>query len=47
MVARAKAGFEAVEFLFPYEWPATDVAKWREAAGSPRSNPPTVMNNCG
>ncbi len=33
MVARAKAGFEAVEFLFPYEWPATDVAKWREAAG--------------
>lgn len=26
--AAAKAGFEAVEFLFPYEHPAQDVAQW-------------------
>ena len=31
--AAAEAGFAAVEFLFPYEWPAADVAKWRAAAG--------------
>ena len=26
--AAARAGFTAVEFLFPYEFPAADVAKW-------------------
>ena len=26
--AAAKAGFKAVEFLFPYDYPAADVAKW-------------------
>ncbi|WP_422371734.1 2-oxo-tetronate isomerase [Hoeflea sp.] len=31
--AAADAGFEAVEFLFPYDWPADDIARWREAAG--------------
>jgi hydroxypyruvate isomerase len=31
--AAADAGFEAVEFLFPYDWPAEDIARWREAAG--------------
>jgi hydroxypyruvate isomerase len=31
--AAAKDGFKGVEFLFPYEWPAADVAEWREAAG--------------
>ena len=30
--AAAKDGFKGVEFLFPYEWPAADVAEWREAA---------------
>jgi hydroxypyruvate isomerase len=31
--AAAADGFDGVEFLFPYEWPAADVAEWREAAG--------------
>ena len=31
--AAAKDGFKGVEFLFPYAWPAADVAEWREAAG--------------
>jgi len=31
--AAAKDGFKGVEFLFPYEWPAADVAEWRQAAG--------------
>ena len=31
--AAAGDGFKGVEFLFPYEWPAADVAEWREAAG--------------
>ncbi|MEE3093390.1 MAG: hydroxypyruvate isomerase, partial [Pseudomonadota bacterium] len=31
--AAARDGFKGVEFLFPYEWPAADVAEWREAAG--------------
>lgn len=31
--AAADAGFDAVEFLFPYAWPAQDIARWREAAG--------------
>jgi len=31
--AAADAGFEAVEFLFPYDWPAEDIARWREDAG--------------
>ena len=31
--AAAGDGFKGVEFLFPYEWPADDVAEWREAAG--------------
>ncbi len=26
--AAARAGFTAVEFLFPYQYPAADVAKW-------------------
>ena len=26
--AAAKAGFSAVEFLFPYDYPAADVARW-------------------
>ena len=26
--AAAKAGFTAVEFLFPYDYPAADVARW-------------------
>ena len=26
--AAARAGFEAVEFLFPYAWPAGDIAAW-------------------
>ena len=26
--AAAKAGFEAVEFLFPYDYPVADVARW-------------------
>lgn len=31
--AAARDGFKGVEFLFPYEWPAANVAEWREAAG--------------
>ncbi len=31
--AAAGDGFKGVEFLFPYEWPAGEVAEWREAAG--------------
>ncbi|MEE3093580.1 MAG: 2-oxo-tetronate isomerase [Pseudomonadota bacterium] len=31
--AAARDGFKGVEFLFPYEWHAADVAEWREAAG--------------
>ena len=30
--AAADAGFRAVEFLFPYEWPAEDVKRWLEEA---------------
>ncbi|MDR0440642.1 MAG: hydroxypyruvate isomerase, partial [Candidatus Accumulibacter sp.] len=26
--AAAKAGFKAVEFLFPYDYPAAEVARW-------------------
>ena len=29
----ADAGFDAVEFLFPYDYPAEDVAEWCRAAG--------------
>jgi len=29
----AAAGFKGVEYLFPYEWPAADVASWLQAAG--------------
>ena len=32
-LAAAKDGFQGVEFLFPYSWPAADIAEWREAAG--------------
>jgi hydroxypyruvate isomerase len=28
----AAAGFSGVEYLFPYDWPANDVAEWLEAA---------------
>ena len=31
--AAANDGFKGVEFLFPYEWPASNVAEWQEAAG--------------
>ena len=31
--AASKAGFKAVEFLFPYDHPATDVARWLKDAG--------------
>jgi 2-dehydrotetronate isomerase len=31
--AAAKAGFKAVEFLFPYDYPAADVARWLKEAG--------------
>jgi hydroxypyruvate isomerase len=31
--AAAKAGFKAVEFLFPYDYPAADVARWLKDAG--------------
>ena len=31
--AAADAGFDAVEFLFPYDYPAEDVAEWCRAAG--------------
>lgn len=31
--AAADAGFDAVEFLFPYGYAATDIAGWRKAAG--------------
>jgi hydroxypyruvate isomerase len=31
--AAAKDGFTGVEYLFPYEWPAADLAKWLDAAG--------------
>ena len=26
------AGFRGVEYLFPYDWPAHDVAEWLKAA---------------
>jgi hydroxypyruvate isomerase len=29
----ARAGFAGVEYLFPYEWPARDVAGWLQGAG--------------
>ena len=29
----ARDGFKGVEFLFPYAWPAADVAEWQQAAG--------------
>ncbi|MEO8409555.1 MAG: 2-oxo-tetronate isomerase [Propionivibrio sp.] len=31
--AAAKAGFKGVEFLFPYDYPAADVARWLNDAG--------------
>jgi hydroxypyruvate isomerase len=31
--AAAKAGFKGVEFLFPYDYPAVDVARWLKDAG--------------
>lgn len=31
--AAARAGFRAVEFLFPYEWPSGQLAKWMANAG--------------
>lgn len=31
--AAARAGFKGVEYLFPYDWPATEVAAWLNAAG--------------
>ncbi|MEN3373182.1 2-oxo-tetronate isomerase [Dechloromonas sp. ZS-1] len=31
--AAAQAGFKGVEYLFPYDWPATEVAGWLTAAG--------------
>jgi len=31
--AAARAGFRAVEFLFPYDWPSTQVAQWLAEAG--------------
>ena len=31
--AAARAGFRAVEFLFPYDWPSTQVALWLAGAG--------------
>ena len=31
--AAGKAGFKAVEFLFPYDHPAADVARWMREAG--------------
>jgi hydroxypyruvate isomerase len=31
--AAAKAGFAAVEFLFPYDYPPADVARWLQEAG--------------
>ena len=30
--AAAKDGFTAVEYLFPYEYPANDLARWLHAA---------------
>ncbi|MEY4592625.1 MAG: hydroxypyruvate isomerase [Pseudomonadota bacterium] len=29
----AKAGFRGVEYLFPYEWPADQLAQWLSSAG--------------
>ena len=31
--AARDAGFEAVEFLFPYQWPASEVRRWVDDAG--------------
>lgn len=31
--AAARAGFDAVEFLFPYDYPVHDVARWHKDAG--------------
>jgi 2-dehydrotetronate isomerase len=31
--AAADAGFDAVEFLFPYDYPAEDIAEWCRVAG--------------
>lgn len=31
--AAAKAGFDAVEFLFPYDYPVADVTRWLKEAG--------------
>jgi len=31
--AAAKAGFSGVEFLFPYDYPVADVARWLKEAG--------------
>jgi len=32
-VAAGKAGFHAVEYLFPYQYPATDLREWLDANG--------------
>lgn len=31
--AAARAGFRGVEYLFPYDWPAADIAVWLREAG--------------
>jgi len=31
--AAAKAGFSGVEFLFPYDYPVTEIARWLKEAG--------------
>lgn len=31
--AAARCGFKGVEYLFPYEWPAEEVARWLKEAG--------------
>ncbi|MDD3482882.1 hydroxypyruvate isomerase [Azovibrio restrictus] len=31
--AAARAGFRGVEYLFPYDWPAADIAAWLREAG--------------
>src|SRR3954462_2745226 len=31
--AAARAGFSAVEFLFPFDYPAADVARWHAESG--------------
>lgn len=31
--AAAQDGFKGVEYLFPYQWAAADIAEWRQSAG--------------